>query len=309
MKHCIFLSILFVFACRSSTEIDIEGKSYKVYSPPNTIKVADNFYADESEVSNIEYKSYLYWLAGIYGKESKKYLQALPDTLVWSAELSYGEPYMGNYFSHPAYDDFPIIGVNLSQAKKFTDWRTERVVENLLVKKGLIKKNEDKDSTNYFSINRYLEGDYDWIIKRESLALPIYKIPTIEEWEKMAGMDTKFQYGIDSLSNYNKKISKRYKCLFNTNDYPASDKEMKYPSILRHRSNPVTSFAKNIYGLYGTIGNVAELVDHQNTIKGGSWKQKIEDIEISKNELFEKPNGWVGFRNVCTFELRDIKTY
>jgi len=50
-----------------------------------------------------------------------------PDTLVWIKDFSYAqnEPMVEQYFSHPAYDDYPVVGVNWRQATAFCNWRTE----------------------------------------------------------------------------------------------------------------------------------------------------------------------------------------
>ncbi|MGA0232378.1 MAG: SUMF1/EgtB/PvdO family nonheme iron enzyme [Saprospiraceae bacterium] len=49
-----------------------------------------------------------------------------PDTLVWIRDFaySYNEPFTRNYFWHPAFDDYPVVGVNWKQAKAFSHWRT-----------------------------------------------------------------------------------------------------------------------------------------------------------------------------------------
>ena len=49
-----------------------------------------------------------------------------PDTLVWIRDFgySYNEPMTRNYFSHPAFDDYPVVGVDWKQAKAFCAWRT-----------------------------------------------------------------------------------------------------------------------------------------------------------------------------------------
>ncbi len=49
-----------------------------------------------------------------------------PDTLVWIRDFaySYNEPFTRNYFWHPAFDDYPVVGVNWKMAQAFTHWRT-----------------------------------------------------------------------------------------------------------------------------------------------------------------------------------------
>ncbi len=49
-----------------------------------------------------------------------------PDTLCWVRDFaySYNEPMTRNYFSHPAFDDYPVVGVNWKQCRAFCYWRT-----------------------------------------------------------------------------------------------------------------------------------------------------------------------------------------
>jgi len=49
-----------------------------------------------------------------------------PDTLCWIRDFaySYNEPFTRNYFWHPAFDDYPVVGVNWKMAKAFCNWRT-----------------------------------------------------------------------------------------------------------------------------------------------------------------------------------------
>ena len=58
---------------------------------------------------------------------NKDEVNVYPDTLCWIRDFaySYNEPYARNYFSHPAYDDYPVVGINWKQAKAFCDWRTK----------------------------------------------------------------------------------------------------------------------------------------------------------------------------------------
>ncbi len=59
--------------------------------------------------------------------------KALPDTLVWRDELDYNEPYINNYLRHPAFNNYPVVGVSWEQANDFCKWRTDRVNEKILI--------------------------------------------------------------------------------------------------------------------------------------------------------------------------------
>lgn len=57
----------------------------------------------------------------------KQTVNIFPDTLCWIRDFaySYNEPFTRNYFWHPAFDDYPVVGVNWKQAKAFCHWRTK----------------------------------------------------------------------------------------------------------------------------------------------------------------------------------------
>ncbi|MEM7571577.1 MAG: SUMF1/EgtB/PvdO family nonheme iron enzyme [Bacteroidota bacterium] len=54
-------------------------------------------------------------------------IKVYPDTMVWVRDFaySYNEPMARNYFWHPAYDSYPVVGVNWHMARAFSYWRTE----------------------------------------------------------------------------------------------------------------------------------------------------------------------------------------
>jgi len=54
-------------------------------------------------------------------------INIFPDTLCWIRDYtySYNEPMARNYFWHPAYDDYPVVGVSWKQAKAFNHWRSK----------------------------------------------------------------------------------------------------------------------------------------------------------------------------------------
>jgi gliding motility-associated lipoprotein GldK len=57
----------------------------------------------------------------------KDYINVFPDTLVWIHDFaySYNEPVTELYFWHPAYDNYPVVGVNWKQAQAFCKWRSK----------------------------------------------------------------------------------------------------------------------------------------------------------------------------------------
>jgi len=83
-----------------------------------------SFYMDETEVTNIMYLEYLDWLKGVYPPTEPKYRNiyygALPDTLVWRNRLGFNEMMTNNYLRHPAYANYPVVGVNWIQAVEFS---------------------------------------------------------------------------------------------------------------------------------------------------------------------------------------------
>jgi len=97
-----------------------------------------SFYMDETEVANVDWLEYLYWIKRNYPADAEYYYSALPDTLVWRQPLSYNEPYVTNYLRHPAFQDYPVVGVTWEQANAYCEWRTDRVNEEILRSKGYL---------------------------------------------------------------------------------------------------------------------------------------------------------------------------
>ena len=142
-----------------------------------------SFYMDESEVTNSEYLFYLLWLERVFPPRVDNYSHiydaALPDTLVWRNAMGSNESLTDNYLRHPAYANYPVVGVSWSQANDFCEWRTDRVNERILMDLGIIKNlfNEDSivvEGKNYFNTKAYYSNpallfDGDSTIYRKGL--------------------------------------------------------------------------------------------------------------------------------------------
>ncbi|QXV66683.1 SUMF1/EgtB/PvdO family nonheme iron enzyme [Mucilaginibacter sp. 21P] len=132
-----------------------------------------SFYMDETEVSNQDWLDYLHWINITFPNDNELYYNALPDTLVWRSPLSYNEPYVSNYLRHPAFQDYPVVGVTWDQAQEYCIWRTDRTNENILRERGNLVSWKDKASKQGqgnagagtgadqpFNTDIYLNGQY-----------------------------------------------------------------------------------------------------------------------------------------------------
>ena len=129
-------------------------------STPKQIHVR-SFFMDEAEVTNSEYFLYIQYTKDVFPPSEEKYKHiynsVLPDTLVWRNSLGNTDLLSENYLRHPAYADYPVVGVSWLQANEYCKWRTNVVNLKKLIDKGHIENIFESDSTrNFFDSDVFL---------------------------------------------------------------------------------------------------------------------------------------------------------
>lgn len=215
------------------TQIPDEDSLLAVPSSARKVTVS-SFYISATEVSNNEWREFHLSKVDELGKEAAA--QYLPDTSCWERDMKGGiyDPMILYYYTHPAFDDYPVVGITWEQANAYCQWKSDEV--------NAIMKNQGLDP------------------------IPDFRLPTEAEWEYAAkgGQEFAPYPWTSELGHYDYRNMKgHYRCNFgvirdNYGVWAKSHIDDGYENTA-----PVKTYVPNIYGLYNLSGNVAEwTMDH-----------------------------------------------
>ncbi len=249
------------------------------------------FYMDDTEITNNEYRQFIQVLmtdsVDVYGEERIR-RDFYPDTTVWMRDFTHhmGDPMLDYYFQHPAFDDYPVVGVTWQKAKDFCKWRTEHL-------------NQARQANGLFP-------------------MPAFRLPSEAEWEYAArgGRDlSPYPWGGPYIRNAKGCMLANFK----------PGRGNYYDDGFAYTS-PVGAYFANDYGLYDMSGNVAEWCEDayfeaatpivwdlnprywddnepRKVVRGGSWKDIAYYLQTGSKayENRDSARSYIGFRCVMTY--------
>ncbi|MGB0850945.1 MAG: SUMF1/EgtB/PvdO family nonheme iron enzyme, partial [Bacteroidia bacterium] len=273
---------LFFLSCFFYLNVDAQIVSkHKFFKTlPGVVPLEGEYlFIDELEISNSNWKEYLYWLKK--NDTEDEYLEMLPDTTVWRNKLAYNVPYVEYYYQHPAYSDYPVVGVTYYQAQAYCTWRAARIMDVLELNGTVIDSIE-------------------------------VRLPTEKEWKQAArgnlAESAMFPWEEEGIRKSTGKKKHQGMILANIR---------RSPGVMGGISNklndgalitaPTGSYWPNSIGLYNMAGNVSEWVEEQKAM-GSNWNGYPQEanLHLSPPVLSDTTRlSTLGFR--CVLEIISFK--
>ncbi len=230
-------------------------------------------------------------LNSLYDFVNTKIVNIYPDTTCWVNDFNNAnnEPYMRNYFAHPGYAHYPVVGVTWEAATAFCEWRT------MFLKKGL---------------------------KGNNVQIEEYRLPTEAEWEmaaRNANSDNKYPWDSDATTSESGCYNANFKpgegaYAADNNLIPAKGGTYKPNNFgLYDMAGNVAEWTSTAYTESGnqTMNDMNPEFNYnaakedpyalkKKVVKGGSWKDISTFIrsDMRDSEFQNRGRSYIGFRCV-----------
>lgn len=247
---------------------------FLAYPMDGITQTTEDFYISKFEVTNYEYRVFLH--SEFVQNNPERLAIATPDTLVWREPFSYCEPYMEYYFRHPAYNDYPMVGVTGEAAELYCEFLTLEL----------------RHETGFLNL--------------------IADLPTRPEWAGAAkgGIElSPYPWGGPYLKNAKGCFLANFQQVGEgaiTRNPESGEMELLTPEGMDGYPNmdngditvPVDSYAPNDYEIYCMAGNVAEIVKGDSIVCGGGWRSGGYDLKCTSYQAYVGAAVDVGFRPI-----------
>lgn len=237
-----------------------------------------NLYAGATEVTNEMYELFLTDLLKrkefdqlqahkIYKTDWRSYLPAKFQNLTEERLYANGSP------DDP---DAPIQNISYESATAFCEWLTA-VYNNIDHKKKKFKR-----------VRFRLPTEKEWMTAASMLSPNVDTTFVFEEQQR------KYAWG----GAYARNSKGCFLANFNTSDFtPKDGQDAGSPALDgAYFSTLADAYFPNDYGLFNTIGNVAEMVQEKGKAKGGSWFHPPGISTIQHIQTYSEPQPYIGFR-------------
>ena len=232
------------------------------------VKVTDRLYMAETEVTNQQYNYYLNDL--LERKDFTTLMVVKAEKTEWRQLIPEKYRNLGDkvYFPYrfPDDKDYPAQNMTHEGAVKFCEWLTH------------FYNNDNVDKRKWKKV--------------------VFRLPTEDEWMAAArgknGTAVKYPWGHDKPQNAKGCF------LSNFNSFEVDCPTCKVFDDVTKDGGFFTvkadAYFPNDYGLYGMVGNVAEMIATSGVAKGGSWEDIPSECTIQSQKKYTNPSPAIGFR-------------
>ena len=213
-----------------------------------------------------------------------------PDTTCWVNDFpnSDNEMYMRYYFSNPAYNDYPVVGVSWEQANAFCAWRTEYLLKGLGAAARFVQR---------------------------------YRLPTEAEWEFAARGKDQNEFPWE-----NEDVASGKGCFY-ANFKPDNGNYTKDGNLITSKVGIYSANSNGLYDMAGNVAEWTSTIYTEagveamndinpqlkynaaiedpyrlkkKSVRGGSWKDPESYIRSAwrSSEYQNQPRSYIGFRCV-----------